>query len=54
MQLTTEEVDVMGDTAWEVGTGTFDTNQGPVNAKYVVIFGSRRPTAGGGTATSGT
>lgn len=38
LRLTTEEVEVMDDTAWEVGTGTFDTNQGSVSAKYLVIW----------------
>lgn len=38
LQLRTEEVEVIGDSAWEVGTATFDTNQGPVSAKYIVIW----------------
>lgn len=38
LRLDTEEVEVMGDAAWEAGTASFETNQGPVSAKYIVIW----------------
>jgi uncharacterized protein (TIGR02246 family) len=38
LKLTTRELEVAGDWAYEQGTGEFDTNGGQVNVKYVVIW----------------
>lgn len=38
VQLTTEEVEVFGDAAYEQGTYQFSTNQGPARGKYLVIW----------------
>lgn len=42
VQLTTEEVEVFGETAYEQGRYQFTTNQGPAQGKYLVIW-SRTP-----------
>lgn len=38
VQLTTEEVEVSGDLAYEQGRYQFSTNQGPAQGKYLVIW----------------
>lgn len=38
LRLTTEEVEVFGDQAYERGTSYFMTNDGPATGKYVVIW----------------
>lgn len=38
VQLTTEEVEVSGDLAYEQGRYAFTTNQGPATGKYLVIW----------------
>lgn len=38
MSLTTEEVEVFGNTAWEQGRASFDTGQGPATAKFIVVW----------------
>ena len=38
VSLTTSELEVMGDRAWEVGTANYTTNQGPVESRYMVIW----------------
>ena len=65
VSLTTNELEVMGDRAWEVGTANYTTNQGPVESRYMVIWertpqGEWRwhrdmmsPGAGGATESAG-
>lgn len=38
VSLTTEEFEAMGDQAWEVGTASYTTDQGPVESRYMVIW----------------
>ena len=38
VRLTTDEVETIGDTAWETGRANFDTGQGPVAGKYMVVW----------------
>jgi ketosteroid isomerase-like protein len=38
VQLTTDELEVSGETAYEQGRYQFNTNQGPAQGKYVVIW----------------
>lgn len=38
VSLTTEEMEIQGDRAWEVGRASYTTNQGPVEGRYMVVW----------------
>ena len=38
VSLTTEEMEIQGDRAWEVGRARYTTNQGPVEGRYMVVW----------------